>query len=160
MISDDQWILSTVKGLKLDFIAKPPFAGVWQINVTAQNLGILLQEVNALLKIGATDPVPQNDIQKGFYSTFFLVPKKVWRSAASDKFMPSQQVSQETAFQNGLLKHSFETSSTRRLGDFSRFEGFLFAHPNVSPSQKVPSVLHSRQSLTIHFRLLWPNGSP
>lgn len=77
MITDDQWVLSTIKeGLKLDFITKPPYTGVKQTNVTAQNLDILLQEVNALLEKGAIEPVPQNDIQKGFYSTFFLVPKK------------------------------------------------------------------------------------
>ena len=161
MITDDQWVLSTIKeGLKLDFITKPPYTGVKQTNVTAQNLDILLQEVNALLEKGAIEPVPQNDIQKGFYSTFFLVPKKVRRFTASDKFTPSQQVSQETAFQNGLFKHSFETSSARRLGDFSRFEGCLFAYPNVSSSQKVSTILHSGQSLPVQLPLFWPNGSP
>lgn len=95
-----------------------------------------------------------------FLLNLFSGSKKVRRFTASDKFTPSQQVSQETAFQNGLFKHSFETSSARRLGDFSRFEGCLFAYPNVSSSQKVSTVLHSGQSLPVQLPLLWPNGSP
>lgn len=94
-----------------------------------------------------------------FLLNIFSGSKKVRRFTAGNKFAASQQVSQETAFQNGLLKHSFETCSARRLGDFSRFEGCLFAYPNVSSSQKVPTVLHSGQSLPVQLPLFWPNGS-
>ena len=76
-ITNDQWVLSTIKeGLKLEFLSIPPFSGVKETHVNVQNLPILLQEVKKLLEKSAIEPVPLHDIQRGFYSTIFLVPKK------------------------------------------------------------------------------------
>ncbi|MCG8093560.1 MAG: hypothetical protein JAZ17_08020, partial [Candidatus Thiodiazotropha endolucinida] len=47
-----------------------------QTNANAKDLDILLSEVNKLLRNGAIEPVPPEKMQAGFYSTFFLVPKK------------------------------------------------------------------------------------
>ena len=76
-ITQDQWVLSTIKeGLKLEFIAKPPFSGIRKTNVNVQNSNIFLSEVDKLLEKGAIEPVPLENMRTGFYSTFFLVPKK------------------------------------------------------------------------------------
>ena len=70
-------MLSTIRdGLKLDFLSIPPFAGIKETHVNAKSLPIILQEVEKLLKKGAIEIVPWQDTHKGFYSTFFLVPKK------------------------------------------------------------------------------------
>ena len=60
----------------MDFIQKPPFMGVKETHVTAQNLNILQLEVDKLLQKGAIENIPPESRQTGFYSTFFLVPKK------------------------------------------------------------------------------------
>ena len=76
-ITNDQWVLSIIReGLKLDFLSIPPFSGVRETHVDVQKLPILLQEVKKLLEKNAIEPVPLHDMHRGFYSTFFLVPKK------------------------------------------------------------------------------------
>ena len=50
-ITNDQWVLSTIKeGLKLEFLSIPPFSGVKETHVNVQNLPILLEEVKKLLE--------------------------------------------------------------------------------------------------------------
>lgn len=76
-ITNDQWILSVLKqGYKLEFQNFPPSTGIRQTRANAKNTHILLEEVQKLLQKRAIEPVPYAEIQEGFYSTFFLVPKK------------------------------------------------------------------------------------
>jgi hypothetical protein len=74
----DQWVLNIVsQGYKIEFVQIPQFAGVRE---TPLNKGphqeALLEEVQQLLVKNAIEPVPKNQEREGFYSTFFLVPKK------------------------------------------------------------------------------------
>ena len=73
-ITDNKWVLSTIaEGLKFEFISKPKWIGTC---VPVKNLPIILTDVESLLEKGAIEPVPISQINSGFYSTFFLVPKK------------------------------------------------------------------------------------
>ena len=75
--TDDKWVLSTIaEGLKFEFISKPKWIGIKETCVPVKNLPIILTEVESLLEKGAIEPVPISQINSGFYSTFFLVPKK------------------------------------------------------------------------------------
>lgn len=75
-ITDDQWILSLIReGYKLEFQSIPKFNTIKQTKLPTENMHLLLQEVDILLKKEAIEPVFQN-LEEGFYSTFFLVPKK------------------------------------------------------------------------------------
>ena len=76
-ITVDKWVLSTIaEGLKFEFISKPKWIGIKETCVPVKNLPIILTEVESLLEKGAIEPVPISQINSGFYSTFFLVPKK------------------------------------------------------------------------------------
>lgn len=76
-ITNDQWVLDTIKnGLKIEFMQIPKFAGIKQTRVHPERLNVLLGEVETLLEKGVIEPVPTQEIQEGFYSTFFLVTKK------------------------------------------------------------------------------------
>ncbi|VDI78266.1 Hypothetical predicted protein [Mytilus galloprovincialis] len=76
-ITNDQWVLSIIKeGYKLEFQQFPPKTGVKITSVPAKDLEILHLEVKELMEKSAVEYVPQADILNGFYSTFFLVPKK------------------------------------------------------------------------------------
>ena len=55
---------------------EPPQTGVKETSVPKNSLNILNAEVEELLRKDAIETVPTNQIQAGFYSTFFLVPKK------------------------------------------------------------------------------------
>jgi hypothetical protein len=72
------WVLRTVEiGYRLQFQVRPPkFNGVvWTLVHPEQGL-VLGQEVNSLLEKGAIERVPPLVRESGFYSRYFIVPKK------------------------------------------------------------------------------------
>ena len=77
-MSQDQWILDTIWGFKIEFVAQPtqerqPRAGM--LSTSEQML--LAKEIAKLLAKGAITEVPQKRSLLGFYSSLFLIPKKV-----------------------------------------------------------------------------------
>ena len=77
-MSQDQWILDTIWGFKIEFVAQPtqerqPRAGM--LSTSEQML--LAKEIAKLLTKGAITEVPQKRSLLGFYSSLFLIPKKV-----------------------------------------------------------------------------------
>jgi hypothetical protein len=77
-ITSDEWILKIVQeGLKLVFLKHPPKTGVRIANV--QNVAqkqCILEEIESLLEKHALETVPKAQEGHGFYSTFFVVPKR------------------------------------------------------------------------------------
>ena len=77
-VTSDRWILSIVQqGLKLSFISTPEQEGIkiTKFNSVKQN-EVVLEEVKELLRKQAIETVPDSQIGTGYYSTFFMVPKK------------------------------------------------------------------------------------
>ncbi len=74
-----RWVFRTVRsGYTLKFGRNPPrFDGV-QLTVvnSASKASVLQQELSSLLLQGAIEEVPQLDIEQGFFSCYFLVPKR------------------------------------------------------------------------------------
>ncbi len=73
------WVLRTFRsGYTLQFGRNPPprFDGV-QLTVvnSASKASVLQQEIFSLLQKGAIEEIPQSDIERGFFSRYFLVPK-------------------------------------------------------------------------------------
>ncbi len=55
----------------------PPFDGVHLTVVnSASKASVLQQELSSLLQKGAIEEVPQLDVERGFFSRYFLVPKR------------------------------------------------------------------------------------
>ena len=54
----------------------PQFQGVRSIPVLLVGLGVLSNEVEDLLQQGAIVPTTLDQVRSGYYSTYFLVPKK------------------------------------------------------------------------------------
>ncbi len=72
-------VLRTVRsGYTLHFGRNPPhFDGVQLIVVnSASKASVLQQELSSLLQKGAIEEIPQSDIEQGFFSCYFLVPKR------------------------------------------------------------------------------------
>ncbi len=74
------WVLRTIRsGYTLQFGKNPPprFDGV-QLTVvnSASKASVLQQELSSLLQKGAIEEIPQSDIERGFFSRYFLVPKR------------------------------------------------------------------------------------
>ncbi len=73
------WVLRTIRsGYTLQFGRNPPrFDGV-QLTVvnSTSKASVPQQELSSLLQKGAIEEIPQSDIERGFFSRYFLVPKR------------------------------------------------------------------------------------
>ncbi len=72
------WVLRTIRsGYTLQFGKNPPrFDGVHLTVVnSASKASVLRQELSSLLQKGAIEEVPQSNIERGFFSRYFLVPR-------------------------------------------------------------------------------------
>lgn len=72
------WVLATVtKGYRLQFAVKPPpFNGVIASVAHGDSARVLEAEISGLLEKRAIRRVPAGEVQKGYYSRYFLIPKK------------------------------------------------------------------------------------
>ncbi|KAL0149293.1 hypothetical protein M9458_055331 [Cirrhinus mrigala] len=71
------WVLRTVeRGYRIQFGALPPFNGVFPTVVSPEQGLVMEQEVGTLLRKEAIEVVPPQDRESGFYSRYFIVPKK------------------------------------------------------------------------------------
>ncbi len=73
-----QWVRHTVeRGYKIQFGSRPPlFNGVFPTLWGPEQALVMEQEVERLLRKEAIDVVPPHDAAPGFYSRYFIVPKK------------------------------------------------------------------------------------
>ncbi len=73
-----EWVMGIIKqGYSLQFARRPPrFSGVVSTSVQGENARVLRSEVMTLLEKGAIEMVSLALSESGFYSRYFLVPKK------------------------------------------------------------------------------------
>ncbi len=73
-----EWVMGIIKrGYSLQFARRPPrFSGVVSTSVQGENARVLRSEVMTPLEKGAIEMVPPALSESGFYSRYFLVPKK------------------------------------------------------------------------------------
>ncbi len=72
------WLMRTIRlGYAIQFIRRPPkFNGVLETSVALLNAPVLREEIAVLLAKDAIEPVPPAEMRQGFYSPYFIVPKK------------------------------------------------------------------------------------
>nr|XP_055049505.1 uncharacterized protein LOC129434990 [Misgurnus anguillicaudatus] len=76
--SPSRWVLRTIRlGYEIQFNRHTPkFAGIRFTTVKASVAHVLLAEVEVLLAKDAIEPIPLTEMRSGFYSPYFIVPKK------------------------------------------------------------------------------------
>ncbi|KAI2662102.1 Gag-Pol polyprotein [Labeo rohita] len=76
--SPHPWVLATViRGYRLQFAVKPPpFNGVIASVANGDSARVLEAEISSLLEKRAIRRVPVGETQRGYYSRYFLIPKK------------------------------------------------------------------------------------
>ncbi len=73
-----RWLLRTIRlSYAIQFARRPPkYRGIHSTTVRAADAPILRAEIAVLLAKDAIEPVPAADMRSGFYSPYFIVPKK------------------------------------------------------------------------------------
>ncbi|KAL0185568.1 hypothetical protein M9458_017238, partial [Cirrhinus mrigala] len=73
-----RWLLRTIwLGYAIHFARCPPkFRGILYTSVRGENAAVLRAEIAVLLAKDAIETVPSAEMKKGFYSPYFIVPKK------------------------------------------------------------------------------------
>ncbi|KAL0173577.1 hypothetical protein M9458_029545, partial [Cirrhinus mrigala] len=77
--SPSRWLIRTVRfGYAIQFARRPPkFRGVLFTSVCSDTYASVLRaEIAVLLAEDAVEPVPPAEMKLGFYSPYFIVPKK------------------------------------------------------------------------------------
>ena len=78
MLTSSAWVFKTVtRGYRLQFAVTPPrFSGILHSQARGESALILEKEILSLLEKRAISIVPAEQSQGGFYSKYFLVPKR------------------------------------------------------------------------------------
>ncbi len=73
-----RWLKRTIRlGYAIQFARRPPkFNGILETSVAVRNAPVLREEIAVLLAKDAIEPVPPAEMRQGFYSPYFIVPKK------------------------------------------------------------------------------------
>ncbi len=76
--SPSRWLTHTIRlGYAIQFARRPPkFSGVLETALAARNAPVLREEITVLLAKDAIEPVPPAEMRQGFFSPYFIVPKK------------------------------------------------------------------------------------
>ncbi len=73
------WMLqNTIRlGYAIQFTRRPPkISSILETSMAARNAPVLHEEIAVLLAKDAIEPVPPAEMRQGFYSPYFIVPKK------------------------------------------------------------------------------------
>ncbi len=73
-----RWLTCTIRlGYAIQFARRPPkFNSVLETSVAVRNAPVLREEIAVLLAMDAIEPVSPAEMRQGFYSPYFIVPKK------------------------------------------------------------------------------------
>ncbi len=74
----ETWLTRTILlGYAIQFARRPlKFNGVLETSVAVRNAPVLREEIAVLMAKDAIEPVPPAEMRQGFYSPYFIVPKK------------------------------------------------------------------------------------
>ncbi|KAI2666099.1 ORF V: Enzymatic polyprotein [Labeo rohita] len=107
--SPSRWLIRTVRlGYAIQFARRPPrYRGVLSTSVHSDtHAAVLRAEVVVLLAKDAIEPVPPAEMKSGFYSPYFIVPKK------SGGLRPILDL---RALNRSLLRLPFKMLTTKRM---------------------------------------------
>ena len=157
-LTKDQWVLSTIKGYRIEFHHMPYQAHKPHTPKFNRDQQVLIeQEVQKLMDKGAVAQlkmVPQDS----FVSTLFLVPRKM-RSKTGHQPQVPELVCGVSTLQNGRYSDIQEPRETGRLASESGSKGCLLLSPDSSGPQEIP-VLHSRrENISVHMPPVRPDLS-
>ncbi len=152
-----EWVMGIIKrGYSLQFARRPPrFSGVVSTSVQGENARVLRSEVMTLLEKGAIEMVPPALSGSGFYSRYFLVPKK------DGGLRPILDL---RCLNHTLMRRPFRMITLKQITDglvlFSGPERCILSHPDSPPSQTILEIRLRGSGLPVHGPTLWAVSGP
>ncbi|KAL0185479.1 hypothetical protein M9458_021176, partial [Cirrhinus mrigala] len=119
--SPSQWLIRTVRlGYAIQFARRPPkFRGILFTSVRSDtDASVLRAEIAVLLAKDAIEPVPPAEMKSGFYSPYFIVPKK------SGGLRPILDL---RVLNRSLLRLSFKMLTSKRILSCVRHQDWFAA---------------------------------
>ncbi len=146
-----RWLLSVIeRGYTLQFRRRPPrFNGVVQSLTSPRNAQALRQEIGCLLEKGAVERVPPNELESGFYSRYFVVPKRDGGLRPILDLRPINRALCERPFRMITLKQILAQIPPRGLVCVRGFEGRVLSQSDSTASQTVSEVCFREHSVPI-----------
>jgi hypothetical protein len=114
----------------------------------------ILEEVKKLLGKGAIELVPPGQESQGFYSTFFIVPKKDGGLRPILNLKPLNVYMEKSHFKMETLKINHSSPPCGGVGVHLRSVRCIPTNSHVSTSQEVSEVLCTGSSLPISSHAL------
>ncbi len=147
-----EWVMGIIKrGYSHQFARRPPrFSGVVSTSVHGENARVLRSEVMTLLEKGAIEMVPPALSESGFYSRYFLVPKK---DGGLRPILDLRRLN------HALMRRPFRMI-TLKLVLFSGPERCILSHPDSPPSQTILEIRLRGSGLPVHGPTLWAVSGP
>ncbi len=144
-----RWLLGVIeRGYALQF--RPPrFNGVVQSLTSPRNAQALRQEIGCLLEKGAVERVPPNELESGFYSRYFVVPKKDGGALPNSRSQTHQQSALQTSVQDDNTETDPGENSPRGLVCVRGYEGCVLSHSDNTASQTFSEVCFRGHSVPI-----------
>ena len=151
-LTQDQWILQTVKGVQIEFMNTPHQAFTpFQPKTPERDRVLLQEEITSMLGKGAIVELPEEETQKGFYSTMFLVPKKDGKMRPVINMKKLNQFVHTHHFKMEGIQTAREACPTKRLVNKNRPKGCLFYDTNTQTAPKISQVQGRSQHLPVHL---------
>ncbi len=122
--------------------------GVLSTEVAPQQVLVMEQEVKALLEKGAIEYAPHSNRETGFYSRYFIVPKK----DGGLRPILDLRVLNDSVMQlkfKMLTETNRATDQIRGLVCHDKSQGRILPHIHPSVSQEVPEVHFWGQSISV-----------
>ncbi|KAL0163759.1 hypothetical protein M9458_039512, partial [Cirrhinus mrigala] len=119
--SPSRWLIRTVRlGYAIQFARRPPkFRGILFTSVRSDtDASVLRAEIAVLLAKDAIEPVPPAEMKSGFYSPYFIVPKKSGRL---------QPILDLRVLKRSLLRLPFKMLTSKRILSCVRHQDWFAA---------------------------------
>ncbi len=120
----------------------------------------LSQEISTLLEKGAIEGVALQTQQGGFYSVYFLIPKKRGWVLPYTGLTRAEQISESVVLPLAKYSRCAPSHDTAELVHNHRFKGRIFSCSNSTTSQTVPALHIGRAGLSVQGAPSWSIPSP
>ena len=148
IITQDWWVLNTVRGYLMDFVSEPhQQSPLNPPHCSSEQTCLIQEELTKLLKKQAIRQL-EHPAEAGFLSNIFLVPKKDGGQRPVINLKALNRL-KHRAFQDGGYPHGKGPVETRGLACQGGFEGRLLCNPHTPNPLEVSQISSPQENVSL-----------